>query len=565
MKRVLLSFALLFFAFLGRSQAVLNEVYTTPGSGRSEYFELYNTSTSVTPVNVGSYTLVTYFENATEKGFFVLDFPNDVSIGPKGYLIGASSGKAFNYQGSTANADFWWTDPSLTSRGGSITKWVLGTTDNLDGNLSYDKATISSTDYNDVFRQNGSVSVYHVLLYQNGILVNAFFSAYSGSTIPNGDNSSNIRAMPNLFISMDGGSPFTINFKDLNNNGNTANAVSTDDEPEKGEFVIPADGTDNGFIREFDGKCGSWRKASSKSNHTPGVTNGSAADLVGQLDFVNPNGGTYNCGSSPRSITFDIVSGPAEAFAARVEVWQDANGDGQLSSGDLYVDVKNFESAASGPYTVNLPLNNQAAILVAITPQGCFDRVFVVDNSCITLPVSFRDFTALRNKQNVSLKWETAAEQNNRGFNVQRNTKGVWENIAFVFSAADGGNSNELLSYSFNDANTEKVVSQYRIQQVDLDGKASYSVIRSVKGEGQVSKTLVYPNPSAEGKVNVVFEDQAAKAVTVSDMSGRIIRQYRSVVNNVVVDGLESGMYTIQITDLSSAVSTTEKVIIKKR
>jgi hypothetical protein len=141
----------------------------------------------------------------------------------------------------------------------------------------------------------------------------------------------------------------------------------------------------------------------------------------------------------------------------------------------------------------------------------------------------------------------------------------VWETVAFVFSAADGGNSSSLLSYSYNDINNVKGVSQYRIQQVDLDGKAAYSTIRSVKGEGQISKTVVYPNPATEGKVNVVFEDQAAKAVTVSDISGRVVRQYRSVVNSLVIDGLESGMYTIQITDLSSAVSSTEKVIIKKR
>jgi hypothetical protein len=182
-----------------------------------------------------------------------------------------------------------------------------------------------------------------------------------------------------------------------------------------------------------------------------------------------------------------------------------------------------------------------------------------------SLPVSFTNFHAQRNKQTVSLKWETATEQNNRGFYIQRNTKGVWENIAFVFSAADDGNSNSLLSYAYNDANQEKGVSQYRIQQVDLDGKASYSVIRSVKGEGLLSRTVVYPNPSLDGKVSVVFEDQAAKAVTVSDMSGRVVRQYRNVVNNLQISELESGMYSIQITDLSSATSVTEKVIIKKR
>ena len=148
---------------------------------------------------------------------------------------------------------------------------------------------------------------------------------------------------------------------------------------------------------------------------------------------------------------------------------------------------------------------------------------------------------------------------------MQRNTRGGWENRAFVFSAADGGNSSGVLAYAFNDANTEKGVSQYRIQQVDLDGRATYSVIRPVRGEGQVSRPIVYPNPSGDGRVSVVFESQGAKSVTVSDLRGRVVRRYPNAVNTLLLEGLESGLYSIQITDLSSGASAVEKVIIKKR
>jgi hypothetical protein len=82
---------------------------------------------------------------------------------------------------------------------------------------------------------------------------------------------------------------------------------------------------------------------------------------------------------------------------------------------------------------------------------------------------------------------------------------------------------------------------------------------------GQVNRTIVYPNPSQGGKISVVFEDQGAKRVTVSEMSGRVVRQYSNLIDNLQIDELESDMYTIQVTDLSSAVSATEKVIIKKR
>jgi hypothetical protein len=190
-----------------------------------------------------------------------------------------------------------------------------------------------------------------------------------------------------------------------------------------------------------------------------------------------------------------------------------------------------------------------------------------IDNQCSPLPVSFKSFTAVRNKSNVSIKWITATEQNSKGFYVQRNTKGTWDNIALVFSATLDGNSTSDLSYSFNDLNNEKGISQYRILQFDFDGKAKASDTRSVRGEAMASKLLVYPNPSMDGKVSVVFEEGGAlKNIIVSDMSGRLVKQYRNIsTNNLSIEGLENGVYSIQVIDLSSAAMSVEKIVIKKR
>ena len=77
----------------------------------------------------------------------------------------------------------------------------------------------------------------------------------------------------------------------------------------------------------------------------------------------------------------------------------------------------------------------------------------------------------------------------------------------------------------------------------------------------------MFPNPSDNGRVNVLFEDKnATRNVVVSDISGRMIRQYRNVTtDNLAIDLNENGVYSIQITDLSTSVTTVEKVIIKKR
>ena len=67
--------------------------------------------------------------------------------------------------------------------------------------------------------------------------------------------------------------------------------------------------------------------------------------------------------------------------------------------------------------------------------------------------------------------------------------------------------------------------------------------------------------------MNVVFEEgNGNRNVVVSDMSGRRVKQYRNVSsNNLIIEGLENGVYSIQVTDLISSALPVEKVIVKKR
>jgi len=185
----------------------------------------------------------------------------------------------------------------------------------------------------------------------------------------------------------------------------------------------------------------------------------------------------------------------------------------------------------------------------------------------IILPVNFKSFTAARNQSNVVLKWETAFEQNNKGFAVERNIRGIWEQVSFVSSQSADGNSNSALAYLYVDLNDTKGMSQYRIRQVDFDAKSSFSEIRAVRGEGQTGKTVVYPNPSLDGRVSVVFEDATlTRDVSLSDMSGRILKQWKGVTNNnIQIDNLMPGMYSLKIVVPATGIQSVEKIIVSKR
>ncbi len=162
--------------------------------------------------------------------------------------------------------------------------------------------------------------------------------------------------------------------------------------------------------------------------------------------------------------------------------------------------------------------------------------------------------------------WETTTESNNKGFQVQRKEGGNdFKTIAFVNTKAKNGNSESDLSYSFTDVNNLKGVSQYRLLQEYFDGKSKYSDIRSVKGEGQSARTIVYPNPSTTGTVNVVFEEaRSIRDIQLMDMNGRIVNQWKNLTNNnFKIDNLVPGFYNLRVVDQGTKEQTIEKIIIR--
>ena len=298
--------------------------------------------------------------------------------------------------------------------------------------------------------------------------------------------------------------------------------------------------------------------------------------LRGQLNCGNPFSFTFAAlTTASTTITFSAYSDAAHTQLLTAPAGFTYSGYGTASPitittyQNITLNSTANTSTSFGSFTYNAPMGSKNPVYLVIQAGNVTTNtnMLTIENQCSPLPVSFRSFTAVRNKSNVAIKWVTATEQNSKGFYIQRNTKGTWEDVALVFSAAHEGNSTSDLSYSFNDLNNEKGISQYRILQFDFDGKAKASDTRSVRGEAMASKLLVYPNPSMDGKVSVVFEEGGAlKNIIVSDMSGRLVKQYRNIsTNNLSIEGLENGVYSIQVIDLSSAAMSVEKIVIKKR
>ncbi len=117
------------------------------------------------------------------------------------------------------------------------------------------------------------------------------------------------------------------------------------------------------------------------------------------------------------------------------------------------------------------------------------------------LPVELSSFSASINNQLVELKWQTATEVNNYGFEIQRSAVGSqksvvssWEKIGFVIG---NGNSNSPKKYSFVDNPSGGTKFQYRLKQIDNDGKFEYSktIEIALTAPAKFSLEQNFPNP----------------------------------------------------------------------
>jgi len=169
-----------------------------------------------------------------------------------------------------------------------------------------------------------------------------------------------------------------------------------------------------------------------------------------------------------------------------------------------------------------------------------------------TLPVELVSFTGNQSGNTIDLKWNTATELNNLGFDVERSSDILnWNTITFV---PGNGNSNSTKEYSYLDNSiTANGNYYYRLKQKDISGGYKYSDMIELAYTSPESFNLEqnYPNPfnpSTKIKYSLPFESSIK--VTIYNSLGELVK---TLLNNVEsagsheitfnASGLSSGIY----------------------
>ena len=191
-------------------------------------------------------------------------------------------------------------------------------------------------------------------------------------------------------------------------------------------------------------------------------------------------------------------------------------------------------------------------------------------SSSVALPVELTSFTAEIAVKSVELKWNTATETNNYGFEIQRSavspqqSDNMWSKIGFV---EGNGTTNAPKSYFFTDKSASGKTS-YRLKQIDRDGKFEYSQtveIIAASSPKEFALEQNYPNPF--NPTTAIGYQLSANSFTTLKIYDAIGREVATLVNEVK----EAGTYSAQFdgAKLSSGIyfarlSSDGKIQIRK-
>jgi hypothetical protein len=261
--------------------------------------------------------------------------------------------------------------------------------------------------------------------------------------------------------------------------------------------------------------------------------------------------------------TFDFSASPILLPQGTATFWLELYNN-SVESGNFYWETGNLDGThgvlGSAWYTTTPG--------TAWNLDGATDLSIQI-NGDDNLPVELTSFTASANEGIVELNWITATENNNQGFEVQRNTGSEFVTIGFV---QGHGTTTETQEYSYIDNNVSSGSYTYRLKQVDYNGSFAFSDIVEVEVITPKAYALYqnYPNPfNPSTMINFSLATDSRVTLKVFNVLGQ---EVATLLNKNMVAGLHeinfdasninTGVYLYRIE--ASGIDGTNFVDIKK-
>ncbi|RPI19178.1 MAG: hypothetical protein EHM58_02355, partial [Ignavibacteriae bacterium] len=199
-----------------------------------------------------------------------------------------------------------------------------------------------------------------------------------------------------------------------------------------------------------------------RASGSAGVINVSGNQGIARSWNITPD---FDPTTSGRILTFSWVSADDNAKdMTQAQIWR------KINAGNYDILSSNQNVSGSDP-----------RIITSYSTTEINGTTWTVSDPSSPLPVELISFDAFLKIRNVELKWVTASEINNQGFNIERrsfdkSSYGEWKSVGFVNGK---GTTNENQYYSYEDKDLPTGKYQYRLKQVDFNSNYEYFVLNS--------------------------------------------------------------------------------------
>lgn len=202
--------------------------------------------------------------------------------------------------------------------------------------------------------------------------------------------------------------------------------------------------------------------------------------------------------------------------------------------------VGGIESSAANIFTINTGTQSNASSAV-------YTIKLIKLNA---LSVTLDQFSGIKQKNEIRLRWTTAKEINHKFFEIEKSNDG--QTFSTIGTVSGKGNSDIYQLYSFVDFLPFKGENYYRLKMISETGSYTYSSIILVNFDEASNSFLLFPNPADE-RLIVEFSEyiNSTVIIKVTDLLGKTIiidtKKIRGKQLAINIQQLIKGDYILQI------------------
>jgi len=168
------------------------------------------------------------------------------------------------------------------------------------------------------------------------------------------------------------------------------------------------------------------------------------------------------------------------------------------------------------------------------------------------LPVELLDLMGYVADNTTILKWTTLTEKELNSFEVERSDDGVvFKNIGTVKAV---GNASITNNYSYIDYTSFNEVKYYRLKQMDMNGKFSYSKTISIHNNLKSDEIGIFPNPVSD---LLILQSKGINKKSLDlelmNINGQIVKRHQFLQGSTIcymeTKNIANGTYFLSLSD----------------